>query len=215
MSAELRERIVEVGKHLHVRNLLAGADGNISVRISDEEILITPSGRNKAFLRASDIATVTLDNRVLEGNPSNERLMHLEIYRASKEARAVVHAHPPTAVAWSVAKPDLRELPRESLSEVILAVGRVPIARYAEPGTVDMGRVLHELLPESRVMILARHGGVSWGEDLEEAVNGMERIEHIAQILKSANELGGLTSLPAHALSRLYELRARMGNRTR
>lgn len=210
----MRGHIIEICRRLHGRNMLAAADGNVSVRLSDEEILFTPTGLNKARIREEDIAVVTLDGRVLEGNPSGERLMHLAVYQRCPEAKALVHAHPPTAIAWTVARPDLQELPAEALSELILAVGRVPVAPYARPGTQDMGSVLSPFLPHCRVILLARHGALSWGEDLEEAYNGMERLEHISQILKSAHELGGITTLPASEVLALRAMRAQMGNRT-
>lgn len=206
--------IVETCRRLHARNMLAAADGNVSFRVHDDEIWITPTGLNKGFIEVKDLAVITLDNRVLRGNPSGERLMHLEVYRRCPQARAVVHAHPPTAIAWSVARPELTELPANSLSEVILAVGRVPIAPYARPGTARMGEVLAPFLPESRVMILARHGALSWGESLDEAYNGMERLEHVSQILKNASDLGGLSDLPPGELEYLRELRKKLGPKT-
>lgn len=214
MNSGIREKIVEICKTLNLKNMLAAADGNISVRLSDNEILITPSGKNKARITPEDIAVITLDNRVLSGNPSSERLMHLEVYRRCEKAKAVVHAHPPTAIALSVARPEWKELPSDALSEVILAVGTVPIANYARPGTQDMGDVLAPHLPKCRVMILARHGALSWGEDLEEAYNGMERLEHSCVILKMAEELGGITSLPSSEVRYLHELRKKLGERT-
>ncbi len=210
----MKKEIVEICRRLHARNLLASADGNVSVRLSDNEILFTPTGVNKGYLKEEEMAVVTLDNRIVKGNPSGERLMHLEVYRRAPEAKAIVHAHPPTAIAWTVARPELKELPADGLSELILAVGRVPIAPYARPGTLDMGSVLAPFLPECRVILLARHGALSWGEDLNEAYNGMERLEHIAQILKSAVDLGGLSSLPPEEVAVLKDMRKKMGNKT-
>lgn len=210
----MKREIVDVCRRLHGRNLLAAADGNVSVRLSDEEILFTPSGLNKARIGEGEIATVTLAGEVRSGNPSGERLMHLEVYRRCAKARAVVHAHPPTAIAWTVARPDLTELPAEALSELILAVGRVPIAPYARPGTQEMGNVLAPFLPGCRVILLARHGAISWGEDLEEAYNGMERLEHVCQILKSAVDLGGLSALPADEVAELRRMRRALGERS-
>lgn len=209
-----RVEMVETCRRLHQRNLLASADGNVSVRISDSKILITPTGKNKGYIEPTDIATVTLDNRVIEGKPSGERLMHLAVYQANPEAKSVVHAHPPTAIAWSVAHPEWTELPSDSLSELILAVGKIPIVPYARPGSEEMGTVLLPFLEECRVMILARHGGLSWGESLEEAYNGMERLEHVCQILKSAYELGGLNPLPSTEIEVLKEMRKSLGKRT-
>ncbi len=210
----MRKEILDVCQRLHQRNLLAAADGNVSVRLSDEEILFTPSGVNKARIRESDIAVVTLDNKILQGNPSGERLMHLEVYKRCPKAKAVVHAHPPTAIAFTVAHPEWKELPAKCLSEVILALGSVPVAPYARPGTVEMGTVLAPFLPQRRVILLARHGAISWGEDLEEAYNGMERLEHISIILRNALTMGALTELPEEEVNVLKEMRKKLGERT-
>jgi len=176
-------------------------------------VLLTPAGVNKARLGAGSLARVTLDGRVVEGRPSTERAMHLAVYRRCPEARAVVHAHPPTAIAWTLARPDLSELPTEALPELILAAGRVPIVPYARPGTEEMGTALLPFLPAHRLLLLARHGALSWGESLEEAVNGIERVEHAALVLKAALELGGATPLAAAELEELRAHRARLGPR--
>ncbi len=140
--------------------------------------------------------------------------MHLEVFRACTEAVAIVHAHPPTAIAWSISHPQLNELPFDSLPEVILAVGKIPIVPYARPSTQNMGDCLKPYLPQSRVMILARHGGLSWGESLIEAYNGMERMEHASQILMSSKVLGRLSKLPPDEVDALKTMRNRSGNRT-
>ena len=207
------EEIRQACAHLHARGLLAAADGNVSVRLPDDSLLITPAGVNKARLPPGSLARVTLDGRILEGRPSTERAMHLAVYRASAEARVVIHAHPPTAIAWTLARPELTELPTDALPELILAAGRVPIAPYARPGTEEMGTVLGPFLPEHRLLMLSRHGALAWGESMEEAVNGIERVEHSALILKAAEELGGLKPLPPLELGALRALRARIGPR--
>jgi L-fuculose-phosphate aldolase len=115
----IRLEMIESAKRLHQKNMLAAADGNISYRISDDEILISPAGVSKASIQPKDIAVITLDNKVLSGNPSSERLMHLGIYKKCPTAQCVVHAHPPTAIAWSIARPHLKELPSDCFSELI------------------------------------------------------------------------------------------------
>jgi len=212
-SAE-RLVILDLCRRLHAKNFLAAADGNVSARLSNGEILITPSARNKSFIGVDDLARITIENDVLEGSPSGERLLHLAVYRRCPNARVVVHAHPPTAIAWSVARPHLRELPRDALSEVILAVGSIPIAPYAEPGTTKLVESIESLLPDHRAIILARHGAVAWGESAEEAYNGMERLEHTALILKDAEALGGITNLDRAEVERLLAARLRMNGRT-
>ena len=127
-EAAIRAQIVETCRRLYARNMLAAGDGNVSVRLNDERILITPSGRPKAFVGPEEICAINLQGDVLEGAPSGERLMHLEIYRQCPKAQVVIHAHPPHAIAWSAAKPDLGELPSDRLSEVILAeIGRAHV----------------------------------------------------------------------------------------
>lgn len=207
------DHLLEIGRHLHHKNLLAAADGNISYRFSDREIVITPSGKNKARLTPEDLAIITLDNDILQGNPSSERLMHLEVYKKVPEAKAIVHAHPPTAIAWSLARPHMKELPTSALPEVILAAGRIPVVPYARPGTLEMGTHLHPFLPDCRLLILARHGAICWGESLEEVSNGIERLEQVATILKLTDELGGAVDLPRSEIRALKQLRAQIGPR--
>ncbi len=210
-SQRVAQDIVEICERLHARNMLAAADGNISVRISDDEILITPSGIAKGFMDAGQMAVINLKGEILDGKPSSERLMHLEVYRTCPKAKAIVHAHPPHAIAWSIAQPTLAKLPSDCLSEVILATGDIPFVPYARPGTEAMGTVLKPFLPQSRALILRSHGALAWGEDLAEAYRGMERIEHSAFILAMAKQLGGLHPLPADEIAYLYELRKTIG----
>lgn len=210
-AQRISKEIVLICERLHERNMLAAADGNISYRVSDDEILITPSGIAKAFMQPDGMAIVNLKGDVLLGNPSSERLMHLEIFRTT-DAKAIVHAHPTTAIAWSIARPDLKKLPSECLSEVILATGDIPFVPYARPGTQQMADVLKAFLPKHKAMILRNHGALAWGVDLDEAYRGMERIEHSAQILMKAHQLGGLHPLPAEEIKFLYELREKIGN---
>lgn len=212
-ETELLEGICEVGARLHARNLLAAGDGNISVRLADDRVAITPAGTSKARIEPADLAFLSPDGAVVSGRPSTERLMHLEVYRRCPEARCVVHAHPPTAIAWTVARPELHELPSEGLPELILSAGRIPVVPYARPGTEDMGKALAPFLPRHRLLLLARHGAVCWGEDLEEAYLGIERLEHVAQILASAVALGGIASMDALELAALREAREKMGPR--
>lgn len=159
------------------------------------------------------MSVVTPSGEVLVGKPSSEMAMHLEIYDRCPKAKAVVHAHPPTAIAWTVAEPKLEELPCTALSEVILATGGIPIAPYARPGTNEMALRVRPYLPQSRVLILARHGAVSWGESLDEAYIGMERLEHSAEILMKAKIMGGVTELPADEVDFLRDLRKKWDQR--
>lgn len=210
---KIREEICLVGRRLHQKNFLAACDGNISFRLSDDRILMTPTGVSKGFLSPEDLCAVDLEGQVKEGSPSGEMPMHLEVYRLSPLARAVVHAHPPYAIAWSVARPNLKELPAECLSEVILATGAIPFVPYARPGTSQMAEQLRPFLPHHRALILSRHGALAWGESLTEAVNGMERVDHSAQILWLAEQMGGLSPLPEEEIKYLKSIRKKIGER--
>jgi L-fuculose-phosphate aldolase len=210
-ESDALQAVCDACRRLHARNLLAAADGNISLRFSDERIAMTPAGVSKAALRPEQIAFLRLDGTLLSGDPSSERAMHLAVYRRCPEARVVVHAHPPTAIAWTLAHPEFLELPSDALPEVILAAGSIPIVPYARPGTEAMGTALEPFLPAHRLLLLARHGALAWGGTLEEAVNGIERVEHAALILKTALELGGATPLPEEERRALLALRAKHG----
>lgn len=211
MSDQLLHDLLDACRRLHAGGLLAASDGNLSVRLPDGRIAMTPSGVPKAKVQLDDLAYLALDGTILSGRPSSERAMHLAIYRAVPEARAVVHAHPPTAIAWSLARPELKELPSDGLPEVILAAGRIPIVPMAIPGTEAMGSNLLPFLPEHRLMILARHGGLCWGEHLDEAAGGLERLEQVAEILWKAEALGGAKPLSTEELLELRSLRAKIG----
>ncbi len=212
-EAAVVDEIIQVCRRLNDKNMIASADGNVSVRLSDDLIVMTPTGINKAFLKPEDIAMISPDGRVLKGRPSSERLIHLEVYNSCPQAKAVVHAHPPAAIAWSVARPYLKELPSDCLPEVILAVGRIPIVPYARPSTEAMAQNLRPFLCKHRAMILARHGALCWGETLQEAYNGMERVEHAAWILRLAQGFGGLTPVPGEELAALQGMRRKLGER--
>ena len=210
---QIREDIIETAKMLHRKNMLAACDGNISYRY-DDSILITPSAKPKFLLKQDDIAVVDIDGRVIEGVPSSEVLMHLEVYRTRADARAVIHAHPPTAVAYSIAHPDAEEIPGTSFSELILAVGKLPIVPFQMPGSREMATALHPFIKDSKVMVLARHGALSFGGDLIEAYNGMERLEHSCEILLKAESFGAVTRLDDETIDKLHMMRRKIGDRT-
>lgn len=212
-ESAVKTQILDFCRRLNQRGWLASADGNISYRFTNENILITPTGINKAFMKAKDFAKISLSNKVKRGNPSSERLMHLEVFKKCPDARAVIHAHPPTAIAWTLAHPKWAELPCDSLSEGILALGSIPIVSYQRPGSLEMGSALRPWLPQRRALILARHGVICWGETLEEAYNGVERLEAISIILWKAASLGPLHPLPAEEIEYLQSLRKKLGDR--
>ena len=211
---QIKQNIINTAVLLHHKNMLAACDGNISYRYDDNTILITASGMPKFLLTEDDIAVIDINGKVIEGKPSSEMLMHLEVYKMRPDARAVIHAHPPTAVAYSIAHPDAEEIPNKSFSELILAVGRLPIVPFQMPGSLEMGTALKPFIQNSKVMVLARHGALSFGDDLTEAYNGMERLEHSCEILLKAKSFGAVTELDEKTIAALYTLRKQIGDKT-
>ena len=211
---QIREDIIKTAVMLHQKNMLAACDGNISYRCDDNTILITPSGKPKFLLDSDDFAIVDMGGGVIAGQPSSEMLMHLEVYRQRPDARAVIHAHPPTAIAYSIAHPDAKEIPGKSFSELILAVGKLPVVPFQMPGSPAMGTALRPFIRGHKVMVLARHGAISFGDDLIEAYNGMERLEHSCEILLRAAGFGAVTELDEDTIDKLHAMRKQIGDKT-
>jgi len=210
----IREEIIKTATMLHHKNMLAACDGNISYRYDDKTILITPTGKPKFLLVEDDIAVIDIDGNAIKGKPSSEMFMHLEVYMMRADVRAVIHAHPPTAVAYSIAHPAAEEIPGKSFSELILAVGKLPIVPFQMPGSMEMGTALHPFIKNHKVMVLARHGALSFGENLIEAYNGMERLEHSCEILLKAESFGAVTELDEQTIDELHAMRKKIGDKT-
>jgi L-fuculose-phosphate aldolase len=212
-ESQIIDEFGRVGRWLHEKNLLAAFDGNFSYRCDDGSIWITASGFHKG-LQAPRLAHIDFEGSPLKGEPSSESLLHCKIYQLADQAKFVIHAHPPSAIAWSIAHPELRELPCDHFAEVILAMGAIPVAPYAKPGGKELAGSVAPWAAQNRAIILARHGAVAWGESLIEAVNGIERIEHAAMVSILASSLGGTTRLPQSEIEWLKERRKEIGCRT-
>jgi L-fuculose-phosphate aldolase len=186
--------IAMVCRRLHERGLVAGPDGNVSVRFRDGSILVTPSGMSKVDVTPDDLVLVDAEGRVLEGkgNPSSELRMHLRIYERRADVSAVVHAHPPTATGFAVAGESFMA---PVLPEVILQMGEVPIVRYATPGTADLADSFVPYLARHDAFLMANHGATTVGPTLEVAHQRMESLEHAARIILAARMLGRVNEL--------------------
>jgi L-fuculose-phosphate aldolase len=194
--ATIAAAIVRVCRRLYERGLIAGPDGNVSARLDDGSILITPSGRSKIDVDASALLRVALDGRVIEGDgrPSSEMRMHLRIYQRRADVMAVVHAHPPVATGFGVAG---QSIPASVLPEVILQMGMVPLVPYATPGTDALPDSMEAFLMKHDAFLLANHGATTVGPTLDVAHQRMESLEHAARILFVARALGTVNELSA------------------
>jgi len=191
-----REAIVEVCRRLYERGLIAGPDGNVSVRLANGDVLITPSGRSKVDVTADSLVRVDESGRVVEGDrrPSSEMRMHLRLYARRRDVHAVVHAHPPTATGFGVAGLDFTA---PVLPEVILQMGSVPLVPYATPGTDALPDGMEPFLLHHNAFLLANHGATTVGPTLDVAHQRMESLEHAARIVFVARALGKVTELSA------------------
>ena len=188
-AVAISREIVRGCARLDARGILAGAEGNVSVRLSASRILVTPAGMTKGALRASDLVIVAPDGRPLAGtrSPSSELPMHLAIYAAHPDVHAVVHAHPRAATAFALGG---QGLPVGALAELDLVIGRVPVVPYARPGTAALADAVAAAFCWATAVLLANHGAVTVGATLESAIQRIESLEQSAQIVINAHILG-------------------------
>jgi L-fuculose-phosphate aldolase len=187
--ARIAEEIVTVCRRLYDRGLIAGQDGNVSVRLDSGHILVTPAGLSKVDVTTDSLVELAPDGApvTLGRSASSEVGMHLCIYRARPDVRAVVHAHPPVATAFGVAGRDFMDA---VLPEVIFHLGSVPLVPFALPGTPALGEAMAPYLAEHDAFLLASHGATTVGPSLRLAHQRMESLEHAARILHAASMIG-------------------------
>jgi L-fuculose-phosphate aldolase len=205
-EAEARKLLVKYGRLIYENGLIAGTDGNLSIRLDDGSILITPAGKAKGYMAEDDMVLVTGDGQILsqKGRPSSELLMHLAVYKRRIDINACCHAHPPFATAFSAIG---RRLPGGVLPEVIISIGDIPLTDYAPPGTDAVPEALEQYLEKNQAFILKNHGVLTIGRDMIEAYNRMETVEHYAKIIYIAETRGKLNILDNEEIRRLDEIR--------
>lgn len=209
---EIRADIVKVCREIDRRAYVGGRDGNVSVRVNDTMILVTRAGVRKGDVTVDDLLRVNRQGDRIEGKgePSTETGMHLRAYDLRPDVRAVVHAHPPVATGFAAAGVEMNEC---VLPEVVVGLGRVPIARYATPGTPELSRSLDPLIGQHDAILLENHGLVTVGPDVLSAYQRLETVEHAARILLVARLLGGAQPLAPGAVAELLGSRDRYGVR--
>ncbi len=188
-ASTLRGQVVEICRRLYAKDMIAGADGNVSAKEGDS-FWLTPSGAHKGYLAPADPLLVDLEGRVLEGHgvPSSEWRIHASLYRDIPSCRAVVHAHPPWTLALSLSQVELRPF---LLSEAELFLAEVVTIPFLPPGSGNLAAAVSQAAKSSKVVILENHGVVTWGADLLQAFNLMECLEHVSKITLLARGMGG------------------------
>ena len=206
---EIKKQICEVGHKLWAKGFVAANDGNISVKISENEYYCTPTGVSKGDLTPDMIIKVDKDGKKLEGklNPSSEIKMHMRVYRERPDVTAVVHAHPPVATAFTVADIDLDQY---ILPEAVLTIGDVPTCDYGTPSTMEIPDSLDPYIQNHDAFLLRNHGALTVGCNLQKAFFVMEEVEFNAVICKHAMDLGAVHEISNDQLKKLMDLRKAM-----
>ena len=207
---QLRVDIVEIGRRLYARGYTASNDGNISARLDDKRLIMTPKSVCKGFMTPDMMCITDLNGRKLQGDrdPSTEMLMHLEVYRQRPDAQAVVHAHPPIATGFAVAGIPLT---RAVLAEVVTTLGSIPIAEYGTPSTAELPAAVRKYIKAHDGLLLANHGAVTCCRTVMTAYYKMETIEHFAKISLVARLLGREHLISREEVERLQGLRGMYG----
>src|SRR5258708_31311298 len=211
---QYRREITLFGRSLHERGYVAAMDGNLSVRLDERHILATPTSMCKGMMKPSDMVIVDMDGHRVEGrrDVSSEIAMHLLIYKLRPDVQGVVHAHPPTATGFAAAGMPLNQ---PLVCEVVIGLGLIPLAPYGTPGTPELAKTLEPLIPDYDAILMANHGVVTYGADLQSAYMKMETVEHFAQIALFTHVLGQQQPLACEDLEKLVAARTRyLGVRT-
>lgn len=209
-----RRALVAICRRLHERDLIGAGEGNVSVRAGEGRFLVTPSGRNKALLAPGELLEVDGGGRVLRGRgrPSTELRMHLAAYAARPDVSAIVHAHPVTAVALTVAG---LPPPDALVPEAAVTLGPIALAPFATPGTDEVPAALAPLLAGHDVFLLERHGALALGRTLDEAFDRMETLERVSRIALVARLLGRAEPLPPEAVEKVLRAAGKAPRRRR
>jgi len=207
---KIKQDICEIGRRIYEKGFAAANDGNITVRISDNEVLCTPTMHSKGFLKPDDICLIDMTGKQLAGRKkrSSEALLHLEIYKQRNDIKSVVHCHPPHATAFAVAR---EPIPQCVLPEVEVFLGDIPITKYETPGGQAFADTILPFVHKTNVMILANHGTVSFGEDVERAYWWTEILDAYCRILMLAKQLGNISYFNEEKERELLALKAKWG----
>jgi L-fuculose-phosphate aldolase len=213
-ETRLRSALCRIGALCYQKGYIVGADGNLSARLRDGSVLVTPAGAMKGFLEPHHLAHVDAAGRALDAGPkaSSELAIHLVSYAERPEVEAVIHTHPPHAVALSIAGVDM-QLP--VVPEVIVTIGGTPTTPYATPGTSELPESIRAVVRCSDTLVMKNHGAVTLGANLMDAFKKLDMLEHTARILWLVHALkGSIEPLPPEAVQKLLATRAALGIRT-
>ncbi len=211
-DAQAKAAILDAGRKIYQRGLVAANDGNLSVRVGENALWVTPTGVSKGSMTEEMLVKLDLDGNLLEGvrKPSSETRMHLRIYQEDPLVRAVVHAHPPAATAFAAAG---LPLDRPVLQEAVVQLGTVPVAPFALPGSQGVADSVAPYCRQYRALLLEYHGAVTWGDSMEQAHYRLECLEQLATVTLHLRTLGCDRQMPDALVRELEGLRPSWGIR--
>ncbi|MGA2976995.1 MAG: class II aldolase/adducin family protein [Spirochaetia bacterium] len=206
-EAEARRQIVEAGKRLRDRFFVASNDGNISARLSANEILITPTSVNKGDVTAEGILKIDMQGTVTSGSlkPSSETKMHLAVYKTRADVQAIVHAHPPAATGFAACRIRLDQ--DVILPEVVFGLAKIGFAEYGTPTTEAIPNAVVKEIPDCDALLLSNHGALTVGSDVMQAYYRMEVLEMYARVRLVTRILGEPKPLSPGEVSELHKIR--------
>lgn len=210
---KLRRQLARFSRSTARLGYAPGTSGNLSARLDEDRLLVTPTGLSKRFVRPDDIVVVDLEGRLLAGtrNATSELSMHLAIYHIRPDVNAVVHAHPPIATAFACSG---RGLDDHLCQEAIMTLGPVPLARYATTGTDEVAASLAPFIPTHDAILMENHGSVTSGSSLMEAFMRTETLEHLAQVALACHQLGSPRPLNEVQIEQLHRARLKYEKNT-
>lgn len=201
----LKSELVKYCHKVYEKGFVSAYDGNLSAKIDDQRILITPSGKCKGEIEEDDLLEVDLTGKLLSGKNkiSTEAKIHLLAYQKRKDIAAVIHCHPIYATAFATAGEGFT---RPVFPEVILSLGKVPLCKYATPSTDALPDSMLPFIDYSWAMLFENHGAVTFGKNLKGAYFRMEKLEHAAHTLFAARMLGREKTIPLIKVNELYSI---------
>lgn len=207
---KVKQEICDIGDRLYKKGFAAANDGNISYRVSDNQVVCTPTLVSKGFMKPDDLCVVDMDGKQTSGKlkSTSEIKLHLAIMKERPEIKSVVHCHPPHATAFGIAR---EPVPMCVLPEVEIFLGDVPIAKYETPGSQEFADTILPFVHKSNVMILANHGTVSFGDTVEKAYWWTEILDAYCRMLMLARGLGSVNYFTEPEATALLNLKQQWG----
>ena len=210
---KIKQEICDIGDRLYKKGFAAANDGNISYRVSENEVVCTPTMVSKGFMKPDDLCIVDMEGKQTAGQRkrTSEIMLHLAIMKERPEIKSVVHCHPPHATAFGIAR---EPVPQCVLPEVEIFLGDVPITKYEIPGGQEFADTILPFVHKSNVIILANHGTVSFGETVEKAYWWTEILDAYCRMSDACPRPGPVNYFTEPEAKALLDLKEQVGHAT-